>query len=119
MTPAQLRKHCLALPGAECIVQWGDDQIYKIAGKMFASTNNACTHVSFKCSDEAFHMLVEAGIGVPAPYLGRAKWVRVCPEAMPETELKARITQAYAIVRSKLTRKLQSALPPFDGSSLL
>ncbi|PKP81434.1 MAG: hypothetical protein CVT79_10070 [Alphaproteobacteria bacterium HGW-Alphaproteobacteria-18] len=118
MTPARLRKHCLSLPGAECMVQWGDDQIYKIAGKMFAATDKACAHISFKCSDEAFHVLVESGVAVPAPYLARAKWVQVTPEALPEDELRQRITQAYAIVRSKLTRKLQAALPPFEAGSL-
>lgn len=115
MSPAAFRKHCLSLPGAECMVQWGDDQIYKVAGKMFAATDSACTRISFKCSDEAFHVLVESGVGEPAPYLARAKWVQVLPDAMPDAELRQRVTQAYAIVRSNLTRKLQSSLPPFPG----
>ena len=118
MTPAGVRKHCLSLPGAECMVQWGDDQIYKVAGKMFAATDAACRRISFKCSDEAFHVLVESGTGRPAPYLARAKWVEVGPDALPEDGLRQRITQASAIVRSKLTKKLQAALPPFDGGSL-
>lgn len=114
MTPAAFRKHCLSLPGAECVEQWGDEQVYKISGKMFATSDKAVTRVSFKCSDEAFHVLVESGVAEPAPYLARAKWVQVGPAALPEPELRQRIVQAYAIVRSKLTRKLQSALPPFD-----
>lgn len=114
MTPARLRKHCLSLPGAECMVQWGDDQIYKVAGKMFAASDSACSRISFKCTDEAFHVLVESEIARPAPYLARAKWVEVVPGAVPEDELRQRITQAYAIVRSKLTKKLQAALPPFE-----
>lgn len=115
MTPAQLRKHLLALPGADCVVQWGDDQIYKVAGKMFAATDRQCTRVSFKCSEEAFHMLVEAELARPAPYLARAKWVEVGLDTLPGEELKSRTTQAYAIVRSNLTKKLQATLPPFDG----
>lgn len=118
MTPARLRKHCLSLPGAECMVQWGDDQIYKIAGKMFAATDSTCSRISFKCSNEAFHLLVESGVARPAPYLARAQWVEVSPDAVPEEELRQRITQAYAIVRSKLTKKLQAALPPFDAGRL-
>ena len=73
--------------------------------------------VSFKVSDIAYEVLTEDGRARPAPYLARAKWVQVGPEAMPEDELRQRITQAYAIVRSKLTKKLQAALPPFDGGS--
>ncbi len=56
MTPAAFRKHALSLPGTECVEQWGDDQVYKIAGKMFTATDRACTKISFKCSDEAFHV---------------------------------------------------------------
>lgn len=115
MTPKALRAHCLSLPGAECVVQWGDDQVYKVAGKMFAVTDAAVTKISFKCSEEAFNILTESGIAEPAPYLARAKWVRVASGTMPDAELRGRLTQAYAIVRGGLTRKVQAALPPFEG----
>lgn len=112
MTPAALRKHCLSLPGAECVEQWGDDQVYKVAGKMFAATDKACSKLSFKCSDEAFHVLTESGAAVPAPYLARAKWVSLAPKDMPAPELKGRLTQAYTIVRAGLPKKVQAGLPP-------
>jgi len=115
MTPAAFRKHALSLPGAECVQQWGDDQVYKIAGKMFTATDRACTKISFKCSDEAFHVLTQSGAADPAPYLARAKWVRVTPTSLPDAELRQRITQAYAIVRSGLTKRVQAALLPFKG----
>jgi predicted DNA-binding protein (MmcQ/YjbR family) len=115
MTPAAFRKHCLSLPGAECVQQWGDDQVYKIAGKMFAATDAACTKISFKCSDEAFHVLTESGAAQPAAYLARAKWVTLAPKCLPAAELKTRITQAYAIIRAGFTRKVQASLPPFAG----
>lgn len=114
MTPAAFRKHALSLPGAECMEQWGDDQVYKIAGKMFAVTDAAFTKISFKCSDDAFHMLIESEAAIPAPYLARAKWVRVEPGGLPDPELRGRIRQAYAIVRSGLTKKVQATLPPFE-----
>ncbi len=114
MTPAAFQKHALSLPGAECVAQWGDDQVYKIAGKMFTATDRACTKISFKCSDEAFHILTESRAADPAPYLARAKWVRVTLTSLPDAELRQRITQAYAIVRSGLTKKVQAALPPFE-----
>lgn len=115
MSPASFRKCCLALPGAECVVQWGDDQVYKIGGKMFAATDAACMKISFKCSDEAFHVLTESGAAIPAPYLARAKWVQIGSSDMPSDELRQRVRHAYAIVRSGLTKKLQAGLPPFDG----
>jgi predicted DNA-binding protein (MmcQ/YjbR family) len=112
VTPAAFRKHALSLPGTECAVQWGDDQVYKIAGKMFTATDAACTKISFKCSDEAFHVLTGSGAAIPAPYLARAKWVQVGPTSLPDAELRQRIMQAYAIVRSGLTKKVQASLPP-------
>lgn len=115
MTPAAFRKHCLSLPGADCVVQWGDDQVYKIAGKMFAATDAACTKISFKCSEEAFHVLTESGVAAPTPYLARAKWVQVSRKSLPDAELYGRIRQAYAIVRAGLTKKVQSGLPPFEA----
>ncbi|MBY9068337.1 MmcQ/YjbR family DNA-binding protein [Hyphomonas sp. WL0036] len=115
MTPDHLREYCLSLPGAVFVRQWGDDQVYKISGKMFAVTDSACSRISFKCSEEAFLMLTEASIAQPAPYLARARWVQVAEGAMPDNELCQRLRQAYSIVRAGLTRKAQAALLPFDG----
>ncbi len=82
---------------------------------MFAATDAAATKVSFKCSELAFRLLTESGLGVPAPYLARARWVQVTPGAMPPEELSGRLTEAYAIVRSGLPKKVQAGLPPFAG----
>lgn len=48
---------------------------------------------------------------IPAPYLARAKWVRVTPDDLPAAELRRRVTQAYAIVRAGLTKKSRRACP--------
>jgi hypothetical protein len=34
---------------------------------------------------------------------------------LPAAELLGRVTQAYAIVRAGLTKKVQAGLPPFIG----
>jgi predicted DNA-binding protein (MmcQ/YjbR family) len=39
--------------------------------------------------------------------------VTLTPKALPDAELKARVTQAYSIVRAGLPRKVQAGLPPF------
>ena len=113
MTPAAVKKHCLSLPGAELSIKWGDDHCYVIAEKMFAAHGPKGEGLSFKCSPDAFEMLVESGAATPARYLARAKWVTVEKGAMPDKELKARLTEAYALVRAKLTKKKQAELPPF------
>ena len=37
-----LREHCLSLPHATETVQWGDDLVFKIGGKMFAVVALSC-----------------------------------------------------------------------------
>lgn len=106
---------CLALPGATHSVQWGDDHVYKVGGKMFAAHDSAGRAISFKCDPAVFELLVESGVARPAPYLARAKWVQVSVSDMPPEELGARLRNAYALIRGRLTRAAQAALPPFEG----
>ncbi|MEO1100641.1 MAG: MmcQ/YjbR family DNA-binding protein [Pseudomonadota bacterium] len=114
MTPDEIKAHCLSLPDAACSLKWGDDHCYTIAEKMFCAHGPDGKGLSFKCTPDAFEMLVESGVAEPAKYLARAKWVTVQVEAVPDDELKARLTQAYTIVRSKLPKKTQSLLAPFE-----
>jgi predicted DNA-binding protein (MmcQ/YjbR family) len=78
MSPEAFDAACLALPGAVLSIQWGDDHVFKVGGKMFAVRGNAVPKggISFKVSDVAFEVLTETGRAIPAPYLARAKWVR-------------------------------------------
>ncbi|WP_310542638.1 MmcQ/YjbR family DNA-binding protein [Phenylobacterium sp.] len=106
MTPAEFDKACLGLPGATMDVQWGDDHVYKVGGKMFAATGAAGTSFSFKASDIAFEALTESGRGKPAPYLARARWVWFEDMAgMDAAEVADWLKTAHALIAAKLTRK--------------
>ncbi len=115
MTPAALRQHCLALPGTTVSVQWGADHVFKIGGKMFACIGmhgGQFTGLSFKCSPDSFALLIQTSGIRPAPYLARAQWVALADLAvLPDTELRAYLDRAYAIVRAALPRKAQAVLP--------
>ena len=66
-----LREHCISLPHATETVQWGDDLVFKIAGKMFAVVPlepSAPTLLAFKCTPEKFAELVEIPGIIPAPW---------------------------------------------------
>ncbi len=109
MTPKAFETACLALPAATLSVQWGDSRVFKVGGKMFAviglSREDAAPAYSFKASDMAFELLVEHGLARPAPYLQRAKWVRlVSQNALGDDDLMAYLGQAHAIVAARLTR---------------
>lgn len=108
-----LRKHCLSFPGATEHEIWGGDLTFKVANKMFAHTvlEVAPVWLSFKTSDEKFAELIERQKVIPAPYLARAKWVALEDrEAIPATELRELLREAYDLVVARLPKKTQSDL---------
>lgn len=110
MTPAAFDKAARALKGATMDIQWGDDRVYKIGGKMFAVTGPN-GGFSFKASDIAFEALTETGPGIPAPYLARAKWVYFADlAALDDAEVIGWLTNAHRLVAAKLTRKARAEL---------
>lgn len=107
-----LRKTCLALPHATEQIQWGNDLLFKVHGKMFAVTplEPAAVCLSFKCSEEAFAELTERPHIVPAPYLARAKWVALeRHDAIAKDELAELLRASYALVVARLPKKFRLA----------
>jgi predicted DNA-binding protein (MmcQ/YjbR family) len=111
MTPAAFDAVCRALPGVTMDVQWGDDHVYKLGGKMFAARGPAEDSFCFKASDIAFEVLTESGPGKPAPYLARAKWVWFASLAGQDAaEVESWLTSAHGLVAAKLTKKARAEL---------
>ncbi len=113
MTTDWIRQTCMSFPNATEQVQWGNDLVFKIGGKMFAVAplEPVGNRLSFKCSPEDFGELVERPGIVPAPYLARAHWVALeTPDAMPLRECAARLRRAYDRVLASLPKKVRSQL---------
>jgi len=113
MNIEQLRELCLSFPGATEQIQWGDDLLFKVGGKMFAITPliPAKVCLSFKASDEAFADLIERPSVIPAPYLARAKWVALeTREALSIPELSLLLRASYDLVLAKLPRTIQEQI---------
>ncbi len=102
---------CRDLPGAEWSDPWGGGHdAWKVGGKMFACIGTANDGVSVKTPDiETAQMLIDAGVGVKAPYFHRS-WVRLPFDADKE-EMRHRLAASYDLVRASLTKKLQATLP--------
>jgi len=99
-----IQRFCLSFPQATENLQWGDDLCFKVGGKIFAvlNLNSVPPGLSFKCSPETFAQLVEREGIVPAPYVGRYKWVLVeRPEVLPWSELKELLRASYQMVAAK------------------
>jgi predicted DNA-binding protein (MmcQ/YjbR family) len=105
-----VREYCLSLPHATETIQWEDDLVFKVGGKMFAVMPLERGHlwISFKCSLEEFAELIERPGIIPAPYLARAHWVALeTPRALPRVEIERLLHSVHALVLAKLPKKVQ------------
>jgi len=108
-----IRDLCLSFPHTTEQIQWGDDLVFKVAGKIHAITvlKPAKVWLCFKVSPENFAELTERPGIVPAPYLARAKWVALeTADALSPVELVALLRESYDMVVAKLPKKTRDAL---------
>lgn len=114
MTLDRVRTICIKFPHATEQVQWGDDLVFKVGGKMFAVARmdgKGENALSFKCSPEEFALLTEREGVIPAPYLARAHWVSLRRfDILGGAELARRLRQSYDLVFAGLPKKLRLSL---------
>lgn len=107
-----VREYCLSLPHTTERVQWEDNLVLKVGGRMYAilALEPGEYWLSFKCSDEAFTEILEVPGVVPAPYLARAKWVSLETEnALRQEEIRQWLREAYELIFARLPKKTQAA----------
>jgi predicted DNA-binding protein (MmcQ/YjbR family) len=113
-----IRDLCLSFPKTTEQIQWGDDLVFKVAGKIHAVTvlKPAKIWLCFKVSPEKFAELTERPGIIPAPYLARAKWIALeTKDALPADELAFLLRESYDMVVAKLPKKTREALASGTG----
>jgi predicted DNA-binding protein (MmcQ/YjbR family) len=108
-----VREHCLSLPHTTEKLQWEDNLVFKVGGKMYAVVTLEPREIwiSFKCSAEEFATLVERPAIIPAPYLARAQWVALETEdALSRDEIRRLLGDAHALIFAKLPKTVQEKL---------
>jgi predicted DNA-binding protein (MmcQ/YjbR family) len=113
MNVEELRKFCLALPGATEDVKWGADLCFSVGAKMFAvtSADSSSGGLSLKCTPEKFDELIERDGIQPAAYVGRYKWVHIDSlDLLSHNELKPLIEKSYQLVFDKLPPKIKKSI---------
>ena len=113
MTIDSAREYCLSMPHAAESLQWGNDLVMKVGGKMFAVIvlEPAKVWISFKCTPEEFAELTERPGVIPAPYSARYYWVALqTKDALNTTELKQHLRQSYELVFEKLPKRTRAGL---------
>ena len=113
MNIEQLRKFCLAFPGATEDVKWGSDLCFCVGAKMFCVTgvDSSDSGVSLKCTPEKFAELTERAGIIPAHYVARYHWVTIEQlDAVTPAELKTLIEGSYQLVFDKLPPKIKKTI---------
>ncbi len=110
-----LRAYCLSFPGATESIKWEHHLTFCVGEKMFCvSTLEAEGQVSFKVPDEKFEEACALPGVIPAPYMARNKWVFVEDyDSLGDADWRDFVAESYRLIRSKLPKKVQAALPPF------
>ncbi|KIN73703.1 MmcQ/YjbR family DNA-binding protein [Sulfitobacter guttiformis] len=115
MTCDDLKHFCASLPHTTHVVQWGNADVYKIGGKMFAVVGMSGTNatVTFKASDLSFEILSDSPGLRPAPYMASRglKWIQQYAEpGLSDDSLRDHIRASYDMVVDGLTKKLRAEL---------
>lgn len=103
MNRAQVQQVAMGLPAVTKVVQWGDSDVYKVAGKVFAIVGD--DGMSFKVSEIGFMALTEGGPGRQAPYCAKGQWANVSYPDMSKADAVDWLTTAHKLIAAKLTKK--------------
>lgn len=107
-----LRAYCLSLPAVTEDIKWDNDLCFSVGGKMFCVASlESPLNISFKVGDDVFDEISNQPGIIPAPYMARAKWVRVLnSNHFSKEDWQKHIAESYQLVKSKLTKKLRTEL---------
>ena len=104
----------LALPQTTFVKQWGENLVFKVAGKMFLIVGldgSLADAAVFKCTPEEFDDLTDLDGIAQAPYCAKRHWVKVSDlDALPAGEFERRIRNSYDLVVARLPKKIQATL---------
>jgi predicted DNA-binding protein (MmcQ/YjbR family) len=108
MNRADVEAIALSLPAVTKVVQWGNSDVFKVGGKVFAISGDE--GVSFKVTEIGFVGLTENGPGRQAPYCAKGQWVNVAHDAAARADFADWLATAHRLIAAKLTRKARAEL---------
>ena len=115
MDRAEFNTICNGLTATTHVVQWGDSDVWKVGGKVFAicGFNHGLDAFVFKASDITFNVLKDQPGIRPAPYMASRglKWLQhYGAPGLSDEELHHHILQSYRMVASGLSAKKRREL---------
>jgi len=110
MTRDEFNSYCANKVATSHVVQWGNSDVWKVGGKVFAICGWAEERdaFTFKVTPLAFEVLQEQPGIRPAPYLASRgmKWLQhYDAPGLPDADLKAHLDLSYDLVAQGLSKK--------------
>jgi predicted DNA-binding protein (MmcQ/YjbR family) len=115
MTRDEFNEFCKNLPVTTHVVQWGNADVWKVGGKVFAicGWNDGIDAFTFKVSEIAFQVLSDMDGVRPAPYLASRgfKWLQhYALPGLSDHELRKHIIYSHQMIANGLSKKKQQEL---------
>lgn len=116
MTYQEFNTYCASYMATTHVVQWGNAQVWKVGGKVFAVGGWEKADgpgITFKTSDLNFEFLRHKEFYRPAPYLASRgmKWIQQYGANKElDEELKYYLCESYRLVSLGLSKKKQKEL---------
>lgn len=113
MTIEALETICDQFTAVTKDIKWVEHLCFNVGGKMFLITSPDAypPTASFKVTDEEFEEIASRDGFIPAPHLGRYKWVQVNDiSRLTKKEWEFYARQSYDLVVAKLTAKVKNTL---------
>ncbi len=120
MNLESIRSYCLSFPGATEGLQWGDDLLFRVGNKIFASVplSGVPQTLTLKSTPPRCAELLEVDGITRAAYVGRYDFITLARlDLLPDRETKALIAESYDNVRSKLPAKIRKSLDTQSSQS--
>ncbi|GHF39465.1 putative DNA-binding protein (MmcQ/YjbR family) [Amycolatopsis bartoniae] len=115
MTPAELKRCCLAMPGAHEEFPFGEgNSVFKVAGKMFALSplDSSPLRVSLKCDpDVAVQLRLQFPAITGGYHLNKRHWNSIVLDgSVPDQLVREMVEDSYDLVVAGLPRREQEKL---------
>jgi predicted DNA-binding protein (MmcQ/YjbR family) len=115
VTRDEFNVFCGSMIATTHVVQWGNADVWKVGGKVFAISgwNKGADAFTFKVSEIAFEVLQDSPGVRPAPYMASRglKWLQHYEApGLSDVELRRHIALSYDMIAAALAKKKRAEL---------
>ena len=118
----EFNQFCSTFPATTHVVQWGNADVWKIGGKVFAIggwSKDGQSAFTFKTSNLNYEFLKDLEGYIPAPYFANRgmKWIQQTgTSGSLDEDLKYYLSESYHIVLLGLTKRKQKEITEINSN---